>query len=665
MTLQGVSAAAEHPVLSALLAALLALFVLGFVARGLWLLVQLGRARQRLLALGDAQAGEPDAVGAALSASPWLATAWAEYRKTLFLAGPPPALGGVGGPRWLATVGADALFNGPFVADPRVGAEFFKHLPGVFTGLGIIGTFFGLVQGLQQFRVSADAQEVRVSLEALMGAVGGAFTVSAVAIGLAIAVTLAEKLLLGALHGRVDRLAVELDRRFAAEPAERYLEATARHAAASAGQLAALAPLAALHALPAQLASLAEQNTRTAVRLTGTLQASLAQASERQIDASGEQLAAQTAALAQAMADTVGPAVARSMAEALSGPVARSLGESVSAAVSVAVSDALSRGLAQALDRALAAPLERVAQALQQSAHTEREASLRELGLALERFGERLQGLLEGQASGLQGLQARHGQALEAVAAQLARLPEQLQHGSLAGAQALQQRAGELMDGFGQRSGEQTSQLVSAVQALLRQSALSDERLQQTVAALSATSRSAIGGLGEGAQQVQAASRQFAAAAERAGVAMAQVGEWGGRLDQTGRQLAEAAAQLQQGVADYQIHREQVGRMTGELQALLAQARREASLSTEVLQRIESASRELGRSQRQAEDFLGGVAEVLGQAHEAFSQAMLRTVGRQNEAFQQQLGTAVGLLATTVAQLDDALGALTPPARSP
>ena len=44
-------------------------------------------------------------------------------------------------PALRATATAEAFFNAQYVVDGRLRTEFFKHLPGIFTGIGIIGTF--------------------------------------------------------------------------------------------------------------------------------------------------------------------------------------------------------------------------------------------------------------------------------------------------------------------------------------------------------------------------------------------------------------------------------------------------------------------------------------------------------------------------------------------
>ena len=84
-----------------------------------------------------------------------------------------------------STLPAETFFNIQSVVDARLRSEFFKHLPGIFTGIGIIGTFTGLIEGLRQFQVSENAATVRISLESLMHSVGQAFLISATAIAAA------------------------------------------------------------------------------------------------------------------------------------------------------------------------------------------------------------------------------------------------------------------------------------------------------------------------------------------------------------------------------------------------------------------------------------------------------------------------------------------------
>jgi len=122
-----------------------------------------------------------------------------------------------------STITADTYFNTQVLVDSKLHAEFFKHLPGILTGIGIIGTFFGLIEGLKKFEVSDNAAVVRDGLTSLMDGVEAAFSISASAIVFAILVTLLEKWLLAALYKKTEDIALDIDARFESGAGEEYL----------------------------------------------------------------------------------------------------------------------------------------------------------------------------------------------------------------------------------------------------------------------------------------------------------------------------------------------------------------------------------------------------------------------------------------------------------
>jgi hypothetical protein len=135
-----------------------------------------------------------------------------------------------------STVPAESYFSGQYLVDSRLHTEFFKHLPGIFTGLGIIGTFGGLIEGLSRFQVSENAVTARASLESLMHAVGEAFFISACAIGAAMVVTFLEKLILAKLYRKAEEIAHAIDALFDAGAGEEYLARLVSASEASASQ---------------------------------------------------------------------------------------------------------------------------------------------------------------------------------------------------------------------------------------------------------------------------------------------------------------------------------------------------------------------------------------------------------------------------------------------
>src|SRR6185437_5152033 len=105
-----------------------------------------------------------------------------------------------------STIPAEAFFSTETRVDTVLRTEFFKHLPGILTGLGIIGTFLGLIHALQAFEVSENAATARQSLNALLQGVHEAFLVSTAAIGLAMFITFVEKWIITALYKHVETI---------------------------------------------------------------------------------------------------------------------------------------------------------------------------------------------------------------------------------------------------------------------------------------------------------------------------------------------------------------------------------------------------------------------------------------------------------------------------
>lgn len=191
-------------VIGAVLLALAAAFAVAFVVPGLLLWLCVGQAAR------TAHAGEPAAMqrlAALIRGDHPLRGAWQEYLALL----PPPSTHAGPDSSAGARASARTVFEPYAVASTRLRLEFFRNLPGVFTGIGIIGTFSGLILGLRGFVISEDPAVMQRSLTTLLTSVWESFGVSALAIALAIAVTVTEKLVFGAIAGRLAELAGALD----------------------------------------------------------------------------------------------------------------------------------------------------------------------------------------------------------------------------------------------------------------------------------------------------------------------------------------------------------------------------------------------------------------------------------------------------------------------
>lgn len=124
-----------------------------------------------------------------------------------------------------ATASSEYFFNQSLLVDTPLNVEFFKHLPSIITGIGIIGTFIGLLVGLIQFDASGEPKNVQSSLGGLLGGVTEAFIGSGVAIGAAMFITWKEKSWLRTCYANLERLTTAIDSLFDSDDVgEQYLD---------------------------------------------------------------------------------------------------------------------------------------------------------------------------------------------------------------------------------------------------------------------------------------------------------------------------------------------------------------------------------------------------------------------------------------------------------
>lgn len=152
-----------------------------------------------------------------------LAALWTEYNQAVetlqHLESAPQTSAG----QWQASSHAENFFTEHALVDSPLRTHFFAHMPGILTGVGIIGTFTGLIAGLIGFDVSNPAQ-VQSELSQLVQTVGHAFVVSALAIALAMVFTWLEKSLLTGRYRQVEQLQQNLDTLFKPHAYAQHLE---------------------------------------------------------------------------------------------------------------------------------------------------------------------------------------------------------------------------------------------------------------------------------------------------------------------------------------------------------------------------------------------------------------------------------------------------------
>lgn len=130
------------------------------------------------------------------------------------------------------TVPPSHFFTPTSIIDKQLRVNYFKHLPGLLTSVGIIGTFSGLLFGLSTFD-SSSPERINESVSFLLLGVRDAFYSSVFAIGAAMIVTHVEKLFYSRCLSNLDDLNDAINAMFEGGVYEEYMAILA-HSASSA-----------------------------------------------------------------------------------------------------------------------------------------------------------------------------------------------------------------------------------------------------------------------------------------------------------------------------------------------------------------------------------------------------------------------------------------------
>jgi chromosome segregation ATPase len=132
------------------------------------------------------------------------------------------------------------------------------------------------------------------------------------------------------------------------------------------------------------------------------------------------------------------------------------------------------------------------------------------------------------------------------------------------------------------------------------------------------------------------------------------------QLTQAAGSVGVAAKSLDAILADYRTTRDTLKQMLDAVRGSVEAAKREASLTTDVLQRLEGSTVRLAEAQKRADEYLGNVTSVLEEAHAAFADNVERTLSTSNKAFYDSLTQATKLLREAIVELEQTLSSLNP-----
>lgn len=555
-----------------------------------------------------------------------------------------------------STVTSDAYFNPESVFEGRINSEFFKHLPGVLTGCGIIGTFFGLIFGLHSFASIqlGNSQATQQGLQSLMDSVSGAFIVSTAAIISAMVITLIEKYLVKSLTTDLQDLVQAIDQLYDAGASEDYLARLVKASEDSSAQTRVLKD-----ALVKELGDLLRELTTAQIKastdntgaLGATIQTSIKESLQGPLEsvadivrgASGDQSAAASKLLqevmssfSQKLSDLFGSQISdiNRLNQETASSVKEAMGEIRKL---VSALEGSGQKAADQMATKLLEALESMSQK-QEAVNTQTAAFVGELKKIIS------EGQSESQAKLVETMSAM-SQELTKMTSFISSQQDSLQEKNHAREKEMADRAQGMVSGM-------SDSVKSAVDEIAKASA----NMSESVSTLSRTTTQAIDKMNTGAELISAASTDFAKAGSIVGDVLNQSGSLVEKILSTSRSLETSSSALEESLRDYQSQRSAIGSMLSEIRSTVELAKKEASLTSDVLAKLDKATSQLGQAELAAEEYLENVSKVLVESHESFTREMNKSLAASNRDFHQNLKNSVDLLASTIGDLEASLG---------
>lgn len=630
---------------------LITLFICIFLTRSLHSWFILARLSARLKNVrGDKQ----QSLEETFSPNKMFLHLWREYKDTLHQQKEYDSEGTLKVIALRSTVPASLIFTNDTIVDTPVAAEFFRHLPGIFTGVGIIGTFWGLIQGLQGFRISDDPIVVRASLEELMHHVSAAFIVSATAIFLAMVATFVEKSLVTILYKKVEEITTRLDGFFHSGASEEYLARLTRASEETSSQSQQLKD-----ALVTDLRQILEEMTERQIGAVRDGHAALGRELGDRIGKPLEALGVDVKRTSQGNSEAVTELVKDVLAafserlEGLFGGQITGINELQQRTIealarAVEKLDGMADRIGEAGTKASDAIGERLVAAMGDMEKQQISMNDRITG-----FIEQLQQLVaDSRTNADQHLQKILAELGEAVRAQLASLQD---HGAKA-AEGHERRERELAT----VTNDALAKLSTVVESLLGKVGEIAEQVHNSTNAMRNVTLDAVTKMSGGAETLYLAAAEFTSAGDKVSGTLREATALSSELRQAAGSVATASATLREVMVDHAAARDGLEAVVADLRAVVENTKKEASLTGDILSRIEGSAQKLAEARASVDSYLDGLTKILTETHETYAEALNTTLTSVNQKVVDNLSTAIGLLHGTIEELESAIAPIAP-----
>lgn len=564
-----------------------------------------------------------------------------------------------------STASSEYFFSPSLVVDTPLRTEFFKHIPSIMTGIGIIGTFFGLLLGLSQFDPAGDPANIQNSLALLLHGVRDAFLASLVAISAAMMVTWHEKAWLRACYAKLEELTSAIDGLFEADTlGEEYLEQLVQSAQDSATQTKQLKD-----SLVSDLKAMMEN-------LTAAQKESQQELARQLIESSAKN--------STDMASQIGLAITESLQaplEKIAGSVQQVSGDQGSA-VQDLLTDVLTAFMNR-LESTFGTQMSGMSEMMGQSVSAMREMQLgfNQLITDMRNGSEASSQALEQQMFSMLGeIQQKQSDMGNTMNDMLEKVQQSVAQIGDTGAAAAQQmnlqiadmlsqinsNIGTMMVDIGEKQLQQDQrvsesqhnlqqsttalidQLTVQVTKLLEESKIAIQSSRQNIEKLNQVSISSVTGMNEGAEKMRLAAERF----NNAGQSLSSVTEGSTTLltqiNTISGNLTGTTNQLRTLVTDYQQSRDAVNQAINVLEKMIATAKQEAGMSSQMLSDMQQMTQALRGVQQETQQYLTQVNDVLVKGFDSFGVAVESSLTRSLGAFDNTLDLAVKRLSSGI-----------------
>ena len=188
--------------------------------------------------------------------------------------------------------------------------------------------------------------------------------------------------------------------------------------------------------------------------------------------------------------------------------------------------------------------------------------------------------------------------------------------------------------------------------------------MKKTVESMRNSTNDALTKMNNGANTLSGAATEFAKAGQGVVGTLDKSKVVADQLSQASGAIASVSTGLAGVLSDYKSTRESMVELVGSMKSIIEQARKEASMSDDVLKRIEGATSKLIAAQHEADTYITKITEVIKTSHNEFTTGMtksltdlntgiIRVLGSASTEFHQDLTSAVGLLKGGIGEISD------------